>query len=130
MLRGGGHLIVSGTIFFRQVTALILVITVFLFMLGATANGACADFASSRPAITCLGDEPSPIRQEHDDHQPDELHHRPCCKCPCHGLKIFAHPTRIGLLSQNFVSTWSSPRDDKAIKSPVFTIFQPPKLPV
>ena len=130
MLRGSGRLIVSTSICFRRVTALVLAITVLLFMPGATARGACADLVSPQSAIASPDDEIPPTQQDRGDQEGDNSRHGQCCKCPCHGLKILVSPARIGLPGHDVGSAWYPPSNDCVIESPVFKILQPPKLPV
>lgn len=130
MLHGSGRLIVSASVCFRQVTALILVIMVVFFMPGATAHGACVDLDSSHSAIAPASDALPAGQEGPGDHRGGDSQHRECCKCPCHGFKILISPTRIGLSGHDFGSAWHPPHDEQAVESPVFKIFQPPKLPV
>lgn len=130
MLRGSGRLIMSASVCFRQGTALILVIMVVFFMPGATAHGACVDLDSSHSAIAPASDALPGGQQGPGDHQGGNSRHGQCCKCPCHGFKILISPTRIGLPGHDVGSSWYRPSNDCVIESPVFEIFQPPKLPV
>jgi len=121
---------VSASVQLRQFTALVLAIIFLVCMPGATAHGACVERLSSQSAVGSQGDGFPPSQQDGGDQSDDDSRHGLCCKCPCHGVKILLSPAGNRLPDLDSDSTSHPPYDDPARESPVFGIFQPPKLPV
>ena len=110
---------------------------VFVFVIGAafllgipgvTSYGACTRQvvalcpASGECAPT--KDHPADGEESHDDGDSGI-----CCKCPCNGLNIPVSPTIATLPPNSIAACQQRPSDDAVRESPVFEIFQPPKLP-
>jgi len=112
----------------RQWTALVLALIVFVYLPGATARVACAGMLSFQSTALSCADGVPPSQQDGGSQSDDDSHHGMCCKCACHGLKILLSPARGPLPARDSSSTLHFPCDDLASDSPVFEIFQPPKL--
>lgn len=118
----------SASVQLRQLIALVLAIIFLVCVPGATVHGACVERLSSQPAVASQGDGFPPSQQEGGDQSDDDSRHGLCCKCPCHGVKILLSLAGNCLPDLDSDSTFPIPYNDSARESPMFEIFQPPKL--
>jgi hypothetical protein len=112
----------------RRLFAFLIGVAFLLGIPGVTSYGSCTRQVVALCAASgeCApsNDQPADSEEPHDDGDSGI-----CCKCPCNGLNIPVSSESDTLPADSAAACQQRPSDDVERESPVFEIFQPPKLP-
>lgn len=106
---------------------MMLAVVLMIVMTHATVRGACAEGFAEHDESS------SHTEEEHhspadDDGDCGEAPGSSCCKCPCHVIKIVLPRTTLPVAVRDLHVRVRLPYADPDRDTPVFDIFQPPKL--